>query len=114
MYARVSTYESGYPEDYDAGLAALREEVMPQTQGLPGYRGALSLIERSTGQSVSITFWADEDALAATRQGAERIRESAAATSGSRVLSTVEYEVGYADLPALPDTAGGSENSSAS
>jgi heme-degrading monooxygenase HmoA len=114
MYARISTYESGYPEDYDAGLASLREEVMTQIQGMPGYRGALSLIERSTGQSVSITFWDDEDALAATRQGAERIRESAAATSGSRVLSTVEYEVGYADLPVPPDPAAGPENSSPS
>lgn len=99
MYARVSTYEGGYPEDYDDGLAALRSEVMPDVQRLDGYRGALSLVDRASGRSVSITFWADEEALAATRSTVEAVRERAAATSGSRVLDVTEYEVGYQDLP---------------
>lgn len=102
MYARVSTYEGGYPEDYDAGLHALRAEVLPQIQVLPGYRGAMSLLDRSTGRSLSITFWADEQALTATRQAANLIRERAAATSGSRILDVTEYEVGHTDLPAPP------------
>ncbi|WP_298590153.1 hypothetical protein [uncultured Kocuria sp.] len=99
MYARVSTYEGAYPEDYDSGLDALRSEVLPGIQALRGYRGSLSLVERSTGRSVSITFWADEEALVATRQAVEQIRERAAATSGSRILDVTEYEVGYSDLP---------------
>lgn len=98
MYARLSTYEGGYPEDYDAGLDTLRAEVFPGIQTLPGYRGSLSLVDRATGRSVSITFWADEEALAATRDAAEHIRERAAATSGSRILEVTEYEVGYTDL----------------
>ncbi|MFI7496283.1 hypothetical protein ACH9D2_16395 [Kocuria sp. M4R2S49] len=99
MYARLSTYEGGYPEDYDAGLDTLRAEVLPGIQALPGYRGSMSLVERSTGRSMSITFWADEEALSATRQTVEKIRERAAATSGSRILDVTEYEVGYTDLP---------------
>lgn len=107
MYARVSTYDGGYPEDYDAGLHALRTEVLPQLQVLPGYRGAVSLVDRATGQSVSITFWADERTLAATREAVEQIRERAAATSGSRIQDVTEYEVGYTDLPASPGGAPG-------
>lgn len=99
MYARVSAYEGGYPEDYDAGLEALRSEVLPALQALSGYRGALSLVERSTGRSLSITFWEDEEALAATRRTVEHIRERAAAASGSRILDVTEYEVGHSDLP---------------
>lgn len=102
MYARVSTYEGGYPEDYDAGLTALRAKVLPDIQALSGYRGSVSLGERTTGRSVSVTFWADEQALAATRQAADQIRERAAATSGSRILDVTEYEVGRSDLPTLP------------
>ena len=102
MYARVSTYEGGYPEDYDAGLHALRAEVLPQIQALPGYRGAMSLVDRSTGRSISITYWANEQSLAASRQAVEQIRERAAATSGSRILDVTEYEVGHADLPGPP------------
>jgi hypothetical protein len=103
MYARVSTYEGGYPEDYDAGLSALRAEVLPDIQALPGYRGSVSLVERTTGRSLLITFWENEPALAATRQTVEQLRERAGATSGSRVLDVVEYEVGYTDLPPPPD-----------
>ena len=102
MYARVSTYEGGYPEDYDTGLHALRSEVLPQIQALPGYRGAVSLLDRFTGRSLSITYWADEESLAASREAAEQIRERAAATSGSRILEVTEYEVGHTDLPAPP------------
>lgn len=102
MYARVSAYEGGYPQDYDAGLQALRTEVLPQLQGLPGYRGAVSLVDRATGRSLSITYWADEHALAASRSTVEAIRERAAATSGSRILEVTEYEVGYTDLPTPP------------
>lgn len=100
MYARITTYEGGYPEDYDAGLRALREEVLPGIQELPGYRGVMSLVERATGQSVSVVLWADESALAASREPVERVRERAAATSGARILQVAEYEVGYTDLPA--------------
>ena len=102
MYARVSAYEGRYPQDYDAGLHALRTEVLPQLQGLPGYRGAVSLVDRATGRSLSITYWIDEQALVASRSTVEAIRERAAATSGSRILEVTEYEVGYTDLPTPP------------
>jgi hypothetical protein len=102
MYARITAYEGGYPEDYDAGLSALLEEVLPELQALIGYRGAVSLVERATGRSVSVVFWSDETTLLATREHAERIRERAAATSGARILEVTEYEVGHADLPASP------------
>lgn len=103
MYARVGAYEGGYPQDYDAGLDALRTEVLPQLQVLPGYRGAASVVERATGRSLSITYWADAQALAASRDTVEAIRERAAATSGSRILEVTEYEVGHTDLPTPPD-----------
>ena len=103
MYARVSAYEGGYPQDYDAGLDALRTEVLPQLQGLPGYRGAVSLVDRATGRSLSITYWADEQALAASRNTVEAIRERAAVTSGSRILEVTEYEVGHTDFPIRSD-----------
>ncbi|MFI7582030.1 hypothetical protein [Kocuria kalidii] len=98
----MSAYEGGYPQDYDAGLQALRTEVVPELHGLAGYRGAVSLVDRATGRSLSITYWADEHALAASRSTVEAIRERAAATSGSRILEVTEYEVGHTDLPPPP------------
>ena len=63
----------------------------------------MSLVDRATGRSLSITYWADEQALAASRSTVEAIRERAAATSGSRILEVTEYEVGHTALPTPPN-----------
>ena len=106
MYARVSTYEGGTTEDYDAGLDRLEAEVAPRIRAMPGYRGVLSLVDRSTGRSLSITLWEDEDAIAATREEADRVRAQAAELSGASIGEVVEYEVGFSDLPGPSAGAG--------
>ena len=97
MYARVTTYE-GTAEDYDRGIDKMRSDIAPQVHALPGCKGLLSLVDRSTGRSLSITLWETEDALASTRENANRIRSDAASASGSTVTDVTEYEVGLAEL----------------
>jgi heme-degrading monooxygenase HmoA len=98
MYARVSTY-AGTAENFDGGLEKVKSALMPRIQQVPGYRGAMSLIDRSTGRSVSITLWDSDEALRASRQPANHFRSDAAAMSPAEILSVEEYEVAVADLP---------------
>ncbi len=97
MYARVSTYE-GSAEDYDRGLEKIRSDIVPQVNDMPGCKGILSMVDRSTGQSLSITLWDSEDAMASTREHANRARSEAAASTGSTITNVAEYEVGVAEL----------------
>ncbi len=97
MYARVSTYE-GSVADYEEGLDKMRSDIVPQLHDMPGFKGVLSMVNRSGGQSLSITLWDSEDALANTREAAKRVREEAAGATGATITDVTEYEVGYAEL----------------
>ena len=97
MYARVTTYQ-GTAEDYDRGIDKMRSDIAPQVQAMPGCKGILSLVDRGSGRSLSITLWEDQDAMASTREDANRVRSDAASASGSTVTDVTEYEVGLAEL----------------
>ena len=62
MWARVSTYE-GSPDVIDDATTYDTEKIMPQVRQLDGFRGIYALADRDTGRTMSITLWADEDAL---------------------------------------------------
>jgi heme-degrading monooxygenase HmoA len=100
MYARVSTY-AGTAETFDRGFEKVKSALMPHIQEVPGYRGAMSLIDRSTGKSLSITLWDSEESLRASHQRANQLRSDAAAMAPAEVLSVEEYEVAVADLRAF-------------
>src|SRR5438105_7304957 len=69
MYARVVTahYQSG---KFDEGLQIFRDSIVPAARQAQGFRGWLWLTDRSTGKSMTITFWATEaDLLAGETSG---------------------------------------------
>ncbi len=98
MYARVSTYEGGTSEDYDRGLETMKSELVPKVREMQGYKGLLSLVDRSTGQSLIIALYDSEASMSSAREAAEGLRKEAATTSGASVASVVEYEVGIAEF----------------
>lgn len=98
MYARVSTYE-GSTEDYDASVDKMKSDIAPQVRAMAGSAGLLSMIDRNTGQSLSITLWDSEDAMVSSREAANQVRSQAATSTGSTIINVAEYEVGVADLP---------------
>ena len=68
-YARVltTTVQSG---KMDEGMQIVRDSAQPVARQQPGFKGGLSLLDRSTGKSISITFWATEaDLLAGETSG---------------------------------------------
>jgi len=97
MYARVSTYE-GSTEDYDAGVEKMTSDIAPQVRAMAGSAGLLTMVDRNTGQSLSITLWDSEDAMVNSRDAANRVRSQAATSTGSTIVNVAEYEVGVADL----------------
>jgi heme-degrading monooxygenase HmoA len=72
MYAR-STAFAGRPENVDAGIAYVRNEVMPVVERMDGCVGLSMLADRDSGRCVVTTAWESEEAL---RASAERVRES--------------------------------------
>ena len=76
MYARSTTIHA-QPSDIDAGVAHLRDEVMPKLQGLQGFVGMSLLTDRESGRCIAVTAWESEDAMNALAEQVRPIREKA-------------------------------------
>jgi heme-degrading monooxygenase HmoA len=89
MYARVSTYE-GPPERLDEAVAAFDDNDI---SGLEGLEDAFLLVDRTSGQMMTITIWDGEAALRRTSDAAAEIRRESAGAGGHLVTGVTAYEV---------------------
>ena len=93
MYARAVTV-SVNPEKLDDMLEIMRESVLPAAKSQQGFKGALVLGDRETGDEVSITFWDSEtEMIAGGRSGyyQEQVAKFGAILTGQPVRK--HYEV---------------------
>jgi heme-degrading monooxygenase HmoA len=97
MYARVTAY-AGTAEDFDRAQEQMESAIVPRVREMNGSAGILVMINRDTGQSLSITLWESEDAMAESRETANSIRSEASSAMGSKVTDVNESEVAVANL----------------
>ncbi|MGO9226286.1 MAG: hypothetical protein ACLP4K_22360, partial [Mycobacterium sp.] len=64
MYARSSTIQA-QPSSIDAGIAHVRDTVMPALGGVDGYTGLSLLVDRSSGRCIATSAWQSEEAMRA-------------------------------------------------
>lgn len=81
MYARTTTIEA-MPSSVDAGIAYVRDAVIPELQGLEGYNGISVLADRSSGRCITTTAWKSEEAMRASTGAAAPLRSRAAEIMG--------------------------------
>jgi heme-degrading monooxygenase HmoA len=116
VYARISTFE-GSPEHIDEGLRQVREDVLPQLQQQEGFGGLVALADRQSGKILGITFWENEEALKASEEAADRLREDSAEAMSDTIAGVERFEVGLFEVASagpvsgLTDTVGGATDS---
>jgi heme-degrading monooxygenase HmoA len=113
MHARMSIFE-GPPDKIDEGVRHAREVILPQAKEIdPGFKGIIALTDRQSGKMLGITFWESEEALRASEEAANRLREESAEAGGGTVAGVERYEVGLFEVPlagpvsGVTDTVGG-------
>ncbi len=112
MHARVSIFE-GSPDEIDEGLRQAREQVLPRARQMDGFKGLIALGDRQSGKTLGITFWESEEAMRASEEAANRLREESAEAGGGTVAGVERYEVGLFEVPSagpvsgVTDTVGG-------
>ena len=89
MYARVSTYR-GDGERLLDGFADLTEPLA----AIDGFSHAYFMVDRESGKGMSITIWETEEALNASVEKANELREKGAAAGGAEIESVQHYEIG--------------------
>ena len=97
--ARVSTLE-GDPAKMDDATKDAKQEILPRLRELPGYKGAMAMVDRNTGRTLLIALWESAETMRASEEKGEKFREESADVERGRVLSVERYEVMLAQLPA--------------
>lgn len=88
MFARVSTY-GGASDDLVAGFEGATDPL----RQIEGFEGAYLLVDRAGGKAMSITLWESEQALEASVERANQLREEATSPAGISIESVDHYEV---------------------
>jgi heme-degrading monooxygenase HmoA len=86
------------PEQYDAGLEIVRDQLLPWLRDSSGFRGLIRLTSRTEPKTLVVTLWADEESLQASGEAGNRFSELTAETVGADRLALEEYEVSLFDV----------------
>lgn len=81
MYARSTTIQA-QSSSIDAGIAHVRDSVMPALEGMPGCVGLSLLVDRTSGRCIATTSWDSEEAMRASEETIRPIRDQAAELFG--------------------------------
>jgi quinol monooxygenase YgiN len=92
LHARSSTIQA-QPSSIDAGIAYVRDELLPAVQELDGCIGMSLLVDRNSGRCIATTAWEDQAAMRASAERARRLRDQAAARFGGTVGKVEEWEI---------------------
>jgi quinol monooxygenase YgiN len=91
VYARSSTIQA-QPSSIDAGIAHVRDEVMPTMQQMDGCVGLSLLVDRESGRCIATSAWETEEAMRASAERARPVRDRAAEMFGGSVTAE-EWEI---------------------
>lgn len=93
MYARSTTIQA-QDSAIDAGIAHVRDEVMPALESMDGFIGISLLVDRESGRCIATSAWESEQAMHASEDRARSVRDRAAETFGGSA-SVQEWEIGF-------------------
>ena len=93
VHARSTTIRA-QTSNIDAGIAHIRDEVMPALKGIDGFVGMSLLVDRESGRCIATSSWQSEAAMHASSGQVGPIRDRATAIfGGSTELSEWEIAV---------------------
>lgn len=100
MYARVMTGEVK-PGAEETFVKVIRDQVIPRASALPGFRGGYWLRDLDSDSVLGVTLFESEEALRASQEQADRIREEASRAAGvdPPVFHSYEVIVSVAEKP---------------
>lgn len=93
MFARINRFQGTPDDDFDEATRRVQEKLVPQLEAIPGFLGLQSLVNRSTGETLAITYWENEEAMRASEAEADRMRAEGKELTGSEIRNVERYEV---------------------
>ena len=99
VHARSTTIQA-QPASIDAGIAHVRDEVLPALKQLDGFIGLSMMVDRESGRCIATSAWQSEDAMRASADQVQPVRNRAAEIlGGSPEVAEWEITVMHRDHP---------------
>jgi heme-degrading monooxygenase HmoA len=92
VHARSTTIQAQV-SSIDAGIAHVRDEVLPALMNVPGCVGLSLLVDRQTGRCIATTAWDSESAMRASESQVRPVRDQAAQMFGGGTAQVDEWEI---------------------
>jgi hypothetical protein len=92
VYARSTTINAA-PASVDAGIAQVRDEVMPMLLDLDGCIGLSMIVDRESGRCIATSAWQSEEAMRASDEALRPVRERIAESMGGSGPQVQEWEI---------------------
>jgi len=103
MFVRMSTVTAA--EDIDAGVAHLRDNVIPELRGQKGFRGLTASGNRSTAEVGILGLWDTLEDLDASESVVSKLRQEAMKAFGGEISVAIMEQV-VAEVVAPQDLVG--------
>jgi heme-degrading monooxygenase HmoA len=81
------------PSSIDAGIAHVRDTVMPELEGMEGYVGLSLLADRTSGRCIITTAWDSEETMRSSAEAVQEVRRRAAEAFGGGSPTVDEWEI---------------------
>lgn len=94
MWARVTTMQ-GPPESVDEAIDQVKSTVLPQMRDVDGFQGMWMLVDRASGRGLGFTLWESQEAMEASEQRADQVRDRSAQDTGAQVANVERFEVAF-------------------
>ena len=75
------------------------EEILPKAKQMPGWKGIVSLADRASGKVKLITLWESSQAMEASEEQGEKLRQENVAAGAGTIAGVRRYEVLFAMAP---------------
>ncbi|HEX2288733.1 MAG TPA: hypothetical protein VHH53_00695 [Pseudonocardiaceae bacterium] len=98
MHARVSSYQSSPEQVTDAAVDNMNANLLPRVLEMDGNRGAIFLLDRETGKTMTITLWDSEEAMRASEEKGNQLRRDTAQTTSASIGNIERFEVASMEL----------------
>ena len=92
VHARTTNIQA-QPSCIDAGIAHIRDEVMPALAAMDGFVGLSLLVDRDSGQCIAASAWETAEAERASAERIGPVRDRAAAVFGGTATAEA-WEIG--------------------
>jgi quinol monooxygenase YgiN len=92
MYARSMTLQAD-PQRIDAGIATMRDELMPTVLDTDGCVGLSFVCDRDSGRCIAATSWDSAPAMAASRESLRPLRDRLTEVMGAGDYQLQDWEI---------------------